>query len=79
MTQKGEHTWDLVIDYRRCPECGFIIESRDGFEYRLGKWEKEVDCTRCGNRFTVSSSRKPRFGPLIGEPQPREFDFERDS
>lgn len=79
MTQKGEHTWDLVIDYQRCPQCGFIIESREGFQYRLGKWEKDVECPRCAHRFSVVSNRKVRFGPLIGAPEPRSFDYDADA
>ena len=35
MTQKGEHTWDLVVDYHRCPKCGYINESR--VEYQQHK------------------------------------------
>lgn len=73
MTQKGEHTWDLVVDYQRCPECGFIIENRESFRYQMGAWVKDVSCDRCGNTFIVQDHRKPTFGPLIGTPQPPEI------
>lgn len=75
MTQRGEHTWDLVLQYHRCPKCGFIIESREGFHYRLGKWVKDLVCDRCGNTYEVMRILKPSFGPLIGPPQPPEFDW----
>lgn len=75
MTQKGLHTWDLILQYHRCPKCGFIIESRDDFKYRLGKWLKAVHCERCGFSFELSKARKPSFGPLIGDPQPVEMDW----
>lgn len=76
MTQKGAHTWDLVIDYQRCPKCGFIIESREEFHYQMGSWVKEISCDRCGNVFTVTNNHKPTFGPLIGTPQPPEITWD---
>lgn len=76
MTQKGEHTWDLYLRYHRCPNCGFIIETRKDFENRFGKYIKELICTRCHHKFTLTKREKPAFGPLIGEPQPIEFDWE---
>lgn len=72
MTQQGEHTWDLIVDYQRCPKCGFIIENRDAFHYELGKWVKDVSCDRCQHAFRVTNDQKPTFGPLIGSPQPPE-------
>jgi ssDNA-binding Zn-finger/Zn-ribbon topoisomerase 1 len=73
MTQQGEHTWDMVIDYKRCPKCGYINENRDEFQYRMGSWVKDITCGRCGNAFTVKDERKATFGPLIGRPQPPEI------
>lgn len=75
MTQKGLHTWDLVLQYHRCLRCGNIIESRIDFTYRLGTWVKDVRCDRCGHSFEVAKVRKPAFGPLIGDPQPYEIDW----
>lgn len=75
MTQKGTHTWDLVIDYHLCPQCGNIIESREKYHYVLGKYQKEIDCDRCRHHFTTFKNSKPSFGPLIGEPQPPEMDW----
>lgn len=75
MTRKGPHTWDLVLQYHRCPKCGYIIESREGFRHRLGSWMKEVQCDRCKHSFELKKDRKPSFGPLIGDPQPIEMDW----
>ena len=76
MTQKGEHTWDLVIDYQRCPKCGFINEDRQIFHYQMGSWSKDITCGKCGNIFTVKDEQKLTFGPLIGMPEPPEVTWE---
>lgn len=76
MTQKGTHTWDLVQHYHRCPKCGFIIESREDFQYNLGVWSKNLQCDRCNQRFTLTKNRTPTFGPLIGDPQPVEIKWD---
>ena len=76
MGQKGEHTWDLILDYHRCPQCGFIIENRVDFEYRDGEYRKELSCDRCLHLFVVTKIMKPSFGPLIGKPQPKEIEME---
>lgn len=75
MPQKGEHTWDLIYHYHRCPKCGKVIESREDFVYRLGKYQKEVVCERCQFRFLVTKERAPTIGPLIGDPQPAETEW----
>lgn len=67
MTQKGPHTWDLIVQYHRCPKCGFVMESRTDYEYRLGKYQKDIECERCGNRFTLTKRTRPSMGPLFGE------------
>ncbi len=76
MSQLGEHTWTLVISYHRCSACGFILESRQDYEYRFGKYQKDLECDRCHHRFTLTKAAKPRFGPFIGEPQPAEINWE---
>jgi len=73
MTQKGAHTWDLIFHYHRCPKCGFIMECRRDYEIRMGKYVKELQCERCQHLFTLSKPIHPKFGPLIGEPQPAEM------
>lgn len=71
----ADHDWNIVVHYHKCPKCNFIIESRKDYHYRLGKYEKNVVCDRCHHAFKVESSQKPKFGPLIGKPQPPEFDW----
>jgi len=75
MTQKSQHSWDMILHYHRCPKCGFIVESREDFQCRLGVWIKEMICERCGQAFTLSKKNKPTFGPLIGRSQPPEVDW----
>lgn len=62
----GNHTWDLVLHYYRCPKCGYVIENRDKYERRMALLQKEVICTRCEYVFTVTKKTKPTFGPLFG-------------
>lgn len=76
MTQKGEHTWDLYQDYHSCPKCGKIIESRQDYENRFGEYIKELNCPRCNNHFTIKKDQKFAFGPLTGDPQPIEMDWD---
>lgn len=52
--QKGNHTWDLIIDYYCCPKCAYIFENREQFENRLGILQKELHCPRCHYSFTVN-------------------------
>jgi hypothetical protein len=65
MTQKGAHTWDIIFQYHRCPKCGFIIESRQDFQYKLGHYYKELDCNRCHHRFSLTKEVNPVLGPLL--------------
>ena len=76
MTQRGEHTWDLTLHYHSCPQCSKIIESRETYHYQLGSWIKNVHCVHCGKDFTFTKNRQPSLGPLIGPPQPTEFDWD---
>lgn len=75
MRQIGIHTWEIIIQYHRCPKCGNIIESREDYENRLGKFEKDLKCERCRHQFTITKPMKPALGPLLGKPQPVEFDW----
>jgi hypothetical protein len=56
MGQKGEHTWDLILHYHRCPQCSFIIESRVDFEYKNGSYSKDLSCDRCQYHFIATQS-----------------------
>lgn len=76
MTQKGAHTWDIYLHYHRCPKCGYIIESREDFQNRFGKFVKELICNRCHHHFSLTKSEKPAFGPFTGDRQPIEMDWE---
>lgn len=67
MTQKGNHTWDLIIQYHCCPACGYITESRDDYTYRLGDYYKDVVCGRCGKHFELRKRAHKTVGPLFGE------------
>lgn len=78
MTQKGEHTWDLAIRYHRCPACGYIIESRDDYHYRLGKYEKALTCPKCAHQFIEVKKTEQKLGPLIGEPETASFEWENN-
>lgn len=62
----GNHTWDLVLYYHRCPSCGFIMENRDKFEPRFHLLQKDLVCPRCQQAFTITKKQKPTFGPLLG-------------
>lgn len=64
--QHGNHTWDLVLHYYRCPKCGYILENRDKFEPYFNRLQKQVTCSRCQHLFIVTQKTKPRFGPLLG-------------
>lgn len=75
MSQKGSHTWDLIVHYHRCPDCGYIIENRDDFQYEHGKYVKNVKCGRCHKEFIVQKERELSFGPLIGDVEPAEIDW----
>lgn len=76
MTQRGSHTWDLIQQYHRCPKCGFIIESREDFKYHNTKYSKELKCPRCQNEFTVTKAGPFRLGPLLGQEEHVEVDWE---
>lgn len=63
---EGSHTWDIVVEYHKCPECETVIENRNRYEKRHDKWQLEIDCTRCDCTFTVTKKMRPTFGPLTG-------------
>lgn len=62
----GNHTWDIVIEYFKCPYCDYVIENRQKYEYRLGLYQKELTCGRCRKTFTATKLTRPTFGPLWG-------------
>lgn len=66
MSQKGTHTWDLIIQYHRCPHCGYIFESREDYEHQSGEWVKNVACPRCQHPFQLKRKQKPHWAPIFG-------------
>lgn len=62
---RGNHTWTIEHYYHRCPECGYILESRDNYRYQLGKFIKDLECPRCSHAFTEIKERD-RIGPIFG-------------
>lgn len=56
--QHGNHTWDIIVEYYRCPHCGFIAESREKFENRLGLYQKDFICHRCKKLFTITQRKR---------------------
>lgn len=75
MSQRGNHTWDMVITYHLCPECGYINESRQKYEYLNGRYQKEAQCSRCHHAFTAVQPGTPSLGPILGDPQPVETEW----
>ena len=47
------HTYPICITYYRCQKCGKIIEDRKEYQKRLHGLEKEINCSRCFNKFFV--------------------------
>lgn len=64
--RRGSHTWDIVIEYLRCPACDYVIENREKYEFKSHHFEKKVSCPRCGKTFTVTKPKKKGFGPIFG-------------
>lgn len=70
------HTWDLYLHYHRCPECGFILESRERPVYRNGQLEKPLDCPRCQNHWMEKRPYNGPIAPLFGSLTSPEFTWE---
>lgn len=64
--QHGNHTWDMILHYHRCPNCGYIIECRKKYDQIFRVIQKELNCPRCNKTFNVLKQTKPTFGPLLG-------------
>lgn len=60
MKSTDNHTWNIFIAYHRCPECGYITESRNGYELVDGKEQKEIACERCSHAYTVIRVRREK-------------------
>lgn len=73
--QRGSHTWDLTTHYHRCPSCGYVMENRSDYTYRLGKYIKELECVKCGYEFLLEKNIKPSIGPVFGNGSAPEVDW----
>lgn len=75
MSQKGPHTWDMVLDYQRCPACGFVQETRVPylFDKKTGNYLKSLDCERCSHTYQAVKPSKLKRRPLISEGEPAEI------
>jgi rubredoxin len=62
----GNHTWDSVINYYRCPACDYIVENRDPFELQLNLLKKDVTCPRCKHSFTVIKKTRSMAKSVVG-------------
>lgn len=60
MRHTGNHTWDIFIAYHRCPSCDYISESREDYQLRDGKEQKDITCMRCGHVFTLTKVRREK-------------------
>ncbi len=67
MRQTGTHTWNIIVQYHLCPQCHYIIESREDYVRQSGKCQKNLVCGRCKNPFTITKPTRPTFGPLWGK------------
>ncbi len=74
--QRGEHTWNLFLHYCSCPQCGFVMESRNDYEAGgAGVFQKNLSCHRCGCHFTIKKVSHAAMGPLIGKGEPIEVEW----
>ncbi len=77
MPQKGTHTWDMLLSYHSCPQCGYIQENRDPFTYKSpGKYIKDVRCNRCHQGYQVTKAKHLTLGPFIGEGETAEITWD---
>ena len=64
--QHGNHTWDIIVNYYRCPQCGYILENREKFLKINHHLVKDLVCSRCQQGFTITKKIQSSFGPLLG-------------
>lgn len=69
------HTYPLHLSYRKCPSCKHIIECRKDFQYKMGRYEREITCPRCKHSFNDVEKGPEPLGPLFGEAPKPEFDW----
>ncbi len=75
MTQKGSHTWDLVIDYHVCPTCKRIIEDRQNYIRVSKRLAKEIKCPYCEHVFSAIKESKPQWALFSGNDEIPDWDW----
>lgn len=63
--QHGDHTWDIIIDYVKCPHCGYILENRQKYESHPTGYERPMVCIHCKQSFTSYRNNQPDWPALI--------------
>lgn len=64
------HTWDILINYYKCPFCLTILENREHFQEKKDFYYKDFLCTECGKQFTVTKEKRRGYKPFFGQPKP---------
>ena len=68
--QKKLYTWETILEYIKCPKCGWILEDRQLYKSFFGKPYKQLQCLQCQHQWMVEKKKSQRFGPLFGEATP---------
>ena len=71
------HTWDLYQEYHACPECGYVLLSRERPTYNNLKLKKPLTCPRCKHAWVETKPYKGPIGPIFNNPSPPEFNWEK--
>lgn len=75
MTQKGNHTWDIILDYHLCPNCKRIVENRQDYMLSSGQYVKEIKCPYCDHQFSCFKEKKARWSLFSGSDDAPEWDW----
>lgn len=63
--KQGNHTWEIIIDYVKCPHCGYILENRKKYEKQSGEYVRDFTCPCCKESFTITRQRPPNWPALL--------------
>jgi ssDNA-binding Zn-finger/Zn-ribbon topoisomerase 1 len=64
---RGNHTWDIIIDYVLCPSCGYIIENRQKYQKRGTEFYVEIKCPRCHQQLCHTRTKEPDWAARLLE------------
>lgn len=64
----GNHTWDMIVDYHACPQCGYVMENRQKYSCRANECRLDLKCPRCQHLFAVIK-KKPKTYLLGHDPR----------